>query len=364
MNAAGRYVAPGQKVVNGEVVGEPPDADTATFWISGLVSPFKSFGDRAADYIRAVQSGDQERIRVVVNTGFGELYTFRGDAPKKEEVRSRSQGYRFGDVPEEVRWITAYVDVQKRRFVYAIRGWASAMESWLLEADEIHGETEYDQVWAELAEFRLREFGRKKLRIRRLGVDSGYRPGEKWRRPDNQIYAFCRRFRGWALATKGQDRLPKPLRPALIDVTLKGQTYKQGLQLWHLDTDFFKSWVHSRLEWPAAQPGGWWVPEDVSDDYCQQLTAEARTVKPTGQAVWIRIRRENHFLDCEAGNVAMAYSLGLHRVRRKKPNADEAVATSETKSRDVSPPSSEAEKRTVRRPQRLPRSAGWVKGWR
>ena len=39
-------------------------------------------------------------------------------------------------------------------------------------------------------------------------------------------------------------------------------------------------------------------------------------VKPSGQATWIRVRRENHYLDCEALNVAAAYMLGLHAYRR------------------------------------------------
>ena len=70
-----------------------------------------------------------------------------------------------------------------------------------------------------------------------------------------------------------------------------------------------------RLDWPADAPGTRHISEDATDDYCQQLTAEARMVKPSGQATWIRVRRDNHYLDCEALNVAAAYMLNLHAHR-------------------------------------------------
>jgi phage terminase large subunit GpA-like protein len=325
MNAAGRYLAPGQKVVDGKVVGEPPDSDTASFWISGLCSPWKTFGDRAADYIRATNSGDQERIRVVINTGFGELYAFRGDAPPAAAVRKCAGPYNAGQLLAGARVLTCGVDVQKKRLVYAVRAWGYSMESWLIDYGELWGETEHAPVWEDLAELLERTYGdtegKPGLPIRRMGIDSGYRPGDKWRRPDNLIYDFCLRYRR-AVPTKGRDRLNKPLQPSLIDVTFRGQVHKKGLQLWHIDSDYFKSWVQGRIVWPEDQPGRFWVPQDVTEDYCMQLTAEARVPKPSGLATWVKIRAENHYLDCEAINVAMAQSLGVHR--RRKPQAVDA----------------------------------------
>lgn len=359
MNAAGRYVAPGQFIENGEVRGEPPEAMDATFWASGLMSPWVSFGKRAADWLKAVASGDMERIRSVLNTAFGELYRVAAAAPPWETVRDRIATYKMGEVPSQVREVTAYVDVQKDRLVYVVRGWGASMSSWLLEEGEIFGETEHDHVWTDLAALRERQFGEKGLRIRRLGVDSGFRPGDKFRRPDNQVYAFCRRHRGWAVATKGQDRQTKPLRPSLIDVTLGGKTFKGGLQLWHLDTDYFKSWVHGRLEWPQGQPGGWFVPSDVTDDYCQQVTAEARVVKPSGHASWVRVRKANHKLDCEAGNVAMAYMLGLHRKQSVEPAQRAPAETTESQ-----PAAIEAAPVPTPRPAPMaPRRSGFQRGW-
>jgi phage terminase large subunit GpA-like protein len=345
MNSQGRYLAPGQRVLAGEVMGEPPDSDSASFWISGLMSPWKSFGDRAAEYLRAVQSGDEERIRVVINTGFGELYAFRGEAPPIAAVRACTGAYQTGQVPSAVQALTCGIDLQKLRVLYAVRGWSYAMESWLIDYGEIWGDTAEPAVWAELAELLEKRWGAtgegKGLRILRMGIDSGFRPGDKWKRPDNLIYDFCMRFRR-AVPTKGHDRQNKPLQSSLIDVTLRGQVHKKGLQLWHLDSDYFKSWVHGRLLWPPDQAGRFWVPQDVTDDYCMQLTAETRVAKPSGAAVWVKVRGENHFLDCEAINVAMAQSLGFHR-RVKKGEAK--VAAGEPPKGSQPPPSLPAMRR-------------------
>lgn len=358
MNAAGKFLAPGQDVVNGEVRGDLPDTDTASFWASGLMSPWRSFGSCAAKWIRAIASGDQERIRAVINTDFGELYAFRGEALPADAVRVCVAPYAAGTVPEGVKSLTCGVDVQKRKLVYAVRGWGYSMESWLIEASELWGETDQRAVWQQLAELLDRTWGEKS--IRRMGIDSGFRPGDKWRRPDNLVYDFCLQHRGRVLPTKGRDRMNKPLSPSMIDVTFRGKTIANGLQLWHLDSDYFKSWLVARLSWPTDQPGRFWVPQDVTDDYCLQLTAETRVVKPSGQATWVKVRPDNHYLDCEAINVAMAQSLGFHR-RMRKPAGASAPTAAPTSHAPAAAPTPAP---VIRHPSRPVYRGNWVTGWR
>lgn len=352
MNAAGRYLAPGQYVVEGQVVGDPPDSDVASFWVSGLMSPWRAFGKCASEWITAVRSGDPETIRGKLNTVFGELYRVASDAPAWESVRNLSGAYASGEVPTGVRWITCGVDVQKNRLLYVVRGWGLRSESWLIEHGEMYGETDRDEVWAGLAGLLERRYG--SLLIRRMGVDSGYRPGDKWKRPTNMVYAFARQYQARVIATKGHDTLSKPLSPSMIDVTVRGQTFKKGLQLWHLDTDYFKSWVHQRLAWPADQPGAFHLPQDITDDYCQQLTAEARVVKASGRATWVRVRKDNHYLDCEAIAAAVAHSLGIHRQRERE--VTEPAAAPEAPLRQPT------ELQRPTRPQQVRRN--WTTGWK
>lgn len=82
----------------------------------------------------------------------------------------------------------------------------------------------------------------------------------------------------------------------------------------HVDTDRAKLWLHQRFRWPVGQPGGWFVYEDEVDgkpspgeDYFKSLISEARVMRPSGRATWVKRNRDNHWLDCEA----LAYVAGL-----------------------------------------------------
>jgi phage terminase large subunit GpA-like protein len=340
----------------GNTVGEPPTSNVASFWISGLCSPWRSFGSRAADFLAAVRAGNQDEIQVALNTGAGELYSLGGDAPTWEEVRALAQGYESGSVPEGVQSITCAVDVQKDRLIYSVRGWGWNSESWTIEADQIWGETAHDAVWVELGELLMRDFDGKRIRI--MLIDSGYKPGEKERNPDNQIYSFCRRYRGRAFPTKGHDKQDRPVKASKIDVSHRGKIIKNGMDLWHVDTDYCKSWVYARLAWPEGEAGGFHLPVDIDDDYCLQLTAEARTVNASGRVQWVRVRRENHYLDVEALNVAAAYILRLHRL--PKTGSDESATVADdapTIAAETPPP--------PRRSPTFPRARqNFTTGWR
>lgn len=314
MNAAGLYVAPGQRIVDDQVVGDPPETPTVSFWVSGLCSPFSTFGDRAEAYVTALRSGDSQSVRAVMNGGFGELWApTGGDVPEWEGVKRLALPYRDGDVPEGVLFLTAGVDVQKNRLVYTVRGWGVRQESWRITAGELWGDTSLDDVWVDLADLISSPFG--DIHISRTFVDAGFRPGRKDVVPEHKVYEFARRHSRSVYATKGYDTRPTPLSVNRIDVTPKGAKSKYGIDLVRLSTDFFKSWVHERLVWPDDQPGGWHVSEDVTEDYCRQIVSEARVKKPGGGFQWVQRHRDNHALDCEALAFAAAYMLGVQRIK-------------------------------------------------
>lgn len=314
MNAGGLYVAPGQRIVDGQVVGDPPKTPTVSFWVSGLCSPFSTFGERAEAYITALRSGDSQSVRAVMNGGFGELWApTGGDVPEWEHVRSLALPYRDGDVPEGVLFLTAGVDVQKNRLVYTVRGWGTRQESWRITAGELWGDTALDDVWTDLADLLGSPFDG--LHIGRMFIDAGFRPGKKDLVPEHKVYQFARTYNRVAYATKGYDTRPTPLTANRIDVTPKGSKSKYGIDLIRLSTDFFKTWVHERLRWPDDQPGGWHLSSDVTEDYCRQIVSEARVKKPSGGFQWVQRYRDNHFLDAEALAFAAAYMVGVQRIK-------------------------------------------------
>ena len=274
----------------------------AGFHLNELYSPWVSFGDTAAAFLEAKKS--PEMLQTWVNTSLGETWVERGDAPTFERVASLRRDYASGEVPTDALALTAGVDVQKSRLVYVIRAWGYQMGSWLVEFGELWGETDRPEVWAQLGDVLATEYGEQAIKL--ALVDSGYLP--------DMVYRFCRQH-PVALPSKGSESLSQPVRMSRVDVTVRGQRMRQGQQLWHVDTGYFKSLVHSRIDWPEDQPGAWHLPSDVPDDYCRQIIAESKIVLPSGKVTWKRHDRENHALDCEVYASAAAKILGIDRVR-------------------------------------------------
>lgn len=312
MNERGVYVAPGQSVSSDGVVnGLPPDAWTLSYWASGLCSPFVRWGERAAKYVEAAHSGNPADVQAVKNQGFGEMYSpAAGAVAKWTEIKGFALPYRRFEIPKGVLFLTEGVDVQKDRLVYVVRGWGYRQESWLIDSDEIYGETEHEQVWFDLADQLERPYGG--MHIRRAFIDSGFRPGKN--PPVHMVYEFCRRYARIAYATKGFAQRKTPLHVSKIDVTPGGGKAKYGLDLVLLDTDFLKSWIQQRLSWPQDEPGAWHVHAEVDEAYCRQIVSEARISKPNGKVVWAQVSKQNHFFDAEAMAYAAAYMLGVQRL--------------------------------------------------
>lgn len=327
MNEKGVYVAPGQSIdKDGIVLGLAPESWTLSYWVSGLCSPFVSWGERAARYVEAVREGDQAAIQSVRNQGFGELYAPGGASTADwSQVQKRaSPDYRMRQVPDGARVVTLTADVQQDSLKYVVRGWGGRARSWLIDAGDIWGATEDLAVWDTLADLALSTFDGLPIK---LGlVDSGFRPGKKFIVPEHRVYAFCYRFNGMVRPTKGSSSpMRKPISTSSIEVDLEGHDHKQSLELLRLDTDYFKSWVHQRLSWPDTTPGAWHLPSDISEDYCRQIVSEARIKAPGGKVKWAIRSKNNHFLDCEAMQAACQMVLNLQHLPEDAPRARRAV---------------------------------------
>lgn len=331
LNAGGRFIqyrklgnrenAPeGVRVVLEHYVPRetPKKSRQVGVWVSGLCSPWASFEYIAFNLINAYASKNPDTIQAVVNTDGGELYRVRGDAPEWQEVANNRLEYPPEIIPDpQVQIITLGADVQKYGIYVVIRGWGPAAESWLLYHDYLVGETEYDDIWVKLGNLLTRDIQGK--RIMRGFIDSGYRPGDTHSRPDHAVYSFCRRHRGLAFPTKGRDTMDRPFRFNDIDYSIGGRLIKNGVRLYHINTDHFKSWIHARVTWPESDHGGGWhLHNQTTEDYCKQIVSEELVIKSSGKKVWVKIADDNHYLDAEVGATAAAYSLNVHQLVRNR----------------------------------------------
>jgi phage terminase large subunit GpA-like protein len=310
MLSEGRAVAPGQWVDEcGDVQGEPPFSLTWSLWTSGLVSPWRDWFTMCQQWLTAVASGDPTRIQTVLNVQFGELYSYSDQAPDWEivaELRGLTS-YTMGTLPvDNPICLVAGVDVQLDRLVYVVRAFCMDWTTYLVEHGEIysdHGGTDAPDVWKSLALFKDRQFNGHQ--IDRCLIDSRYRTAT--------VFEFVRRHKSWAFPAVGVDSAPKPITRTLVDINRQGKVIKGGLARFRLDGDYFKRWIHERVERDRDLPGQWHLPVDTTDDYCKQIVAEARIVKPSGKVVWKQLRKDNHYLDCEMMALAGAHSIYWHR---------------------------------------------------
>lgn len=317
MNAKGLAVARGQWIENGVVCGEPGE-DTTTFslWVSALMSPFVRWGERAEEIVKAENSGDPGDMQTAVNAGGGELYAAGGgEVPEWKEVLNLRRPYKCEEVPDQAVLLTCGVDVQKNRLVYVVRAWGTRATSWKISSGELYGPTTQPEVWEALSDLLAQRFGGLPIKV--AFIDSGFRPGKPDVIPENMVYEFCRRHARFCWPTKGHDTQMTPIRRSKIEVNPLGGTSKFGLELMHLDSDYFKGWVHERIRWPVTQPGAWFLNEETGEDYARQIVSEARLKTPSGKPQWVKRSRENHYLDCEALAAAAGYFLNVQRIGPK-----------------------------------------------
>ena len=309
LNASGRYMAPGQTISpDGEVEGDPPDSSTASYWASGLASPFKSWGERAENWLAAVRGNSHEKRQTSLNSQFGELFQLGGHdgAPEWAEVLTHRGLYGRGELVRTDGLIFLTVDVQRDKLFWLTRLWCRGSESYLINYGTLWGDTAEEKVWGDLHELmRTPIHGRG---ICFVLIDSGFRPGKPDQLPEHRIYQFCRRFPKGVMPTKGSSI---PMRTPIVtggtEMTSRSGAKKYGgLKLLRLDTDHFKCRVFEFVRKPDHEPGGWHLPNDVTEDYARQIVSEARVKLPSGRIKWVRRSAANHMFDLEAMQFAAA----------------------------------------------------------
>jgi phage terminase large subunit GpA-like protein len=123
--------------------------------------------------------------------------------------------------------------------------------------------------------------------------------------------------RDLVFAGKGEDGWGHPAigQPKLVDIDVAGHKIRQGCKLWKIGTWPLKAQVYTMLgkerkssDFSSIPAGFCHFPAWADQEYFKQLTAE-RLVDMVVRGVatgkkWDKMR-ENHFLDCRVGNMAL-----------------------------------------------------------
>jgi phage terminase large subunit GpA-like protein len=339
----------------GAWVAEKPGVNIAGFHLSGLYSPWVTFGEMAADFLDAKHSRSPEILKTWINTSLGETWEQEGVTVDDGSLFSRREEY-SAEVPQGGLVITCAVDAQDDRLEYECVAWGMKDESWSIAYGVIRGNPAQSQVWAELDTVLVRTFEHESgvtLRIACTMIDSG---GHHTK----QVYAFCKPRQGRRIyACKGVSGAGKPLagRPS------KGNA--AGALLFPVGVDTAKEIIYARLKLVEFGPGYCHFPklEHYDQEYFKQLTAEKqRTKYKNGFPVkyWEKVRPRNEALDLRVYAMAALDAL--------KPNmakiAESLAVTGKQLKREPIP---EPEQTSPLPPQvRRPviRRPSWVNNWK
>lgn len=299
------------------------DGETVGFHLNALYSPlgWVSWSDLAKQYEKAKKAqdrGDLEPMQVFYNTRLAEVWDSAVEQTKAEVLQARAlqEDYVLGTLPVGALALTASVDVQANRLELMVMAWGAGMERWVVDHQVIPGDPADERTWAVLDErikVRYRHPCGVGMGILATGIDSG---GHH----THEVYQFTR-VRRWrnVFALKGASKPGRPViaqRPSQVDVTWKGQTERNGAELWIVGTDTAKDWIYNRYSFETG-PGALHYAKDLPDEFFQQCVAErkiARYVKGYKRIEWVKGKADrNEALDLMVYNLAMANFLGLHR---------------------------------------------------
>lgn len=313
--------------------GTPRTTTHRSYWLDGLyqtmpagVNPYGAVVER---YLEA--KGETQEFR---NRTLGHGFELKGQAAEVKHVRQMAKrqadgGYRLGTVPHGVLAITAAIDVQESHCYMEVVGWTKGGESrYLIEYHRIEAPSDISlegQLFPHLART-WKVIDGPTLGLWAAFIDSGHRT--------HDVYALSLlprpRRPAWICPVKGVsgERMNTLHRLSTLEHLPDGKPV-ENLKLLLVNTWQWKHAVLSQLRMPSQRadddaatlngpsPGVFHLPEDVSDEYLRQITAEQFVTHKTktGKSVheWkLRAdRTANHYLDCRVYNEAGAHSKGV-----------------------------------------------------
>jgi len=310
----GRWVQEGADINKKGVLRGEIKAKHRGFCINSLYSPWLTWSDIAAEFLR---SKDYiELLMNFVNSWLAEVWEEKIEETSVDRVKILARHYEEGAVPEGALVLTSGVDVQKDHFYYVIRGWGYGEESWLIRAQRV-------EYWEDIVEALFRTEYQKinsneVLPVYMTCVDSGYRTDE--------VYAFCRHWRDRTKAVKGQEDISggRFYRANRIDINSRtGSVIPGGLMLWNVNVSQYKDKI-TRLV-TTRDPAKWHLFKNPTEEYLNQFTAEHKVLvrnrnRGTAKEVWQKKRSAvaNHYLDAEVYAVAAADIIRALNLRKEK----------------------------------------------
>lgn len=292
-------------------VAQNPDAylqGVRSFWLNAFSSPWTPWEKIVLEYLKA--KDDREKLKVVFNTLFGELWEERSDVGDEETLLARREDYGVNadgtpvEVPDGVVVLTCGVDTQDNRLEYEIVGHGHHKETWGIKKGYIMGRPDTEEVWQQLDDIidHVYYFKDRKnsLKISITCVDSGGHFTQ-------EVYEACRarkNKRVFAIKGWGGEGIPFVKPPSKVPIR---ENKKITCWLYNLGVDSGKTAIMSALEKEESGPKYCHFPKGeyygYDFDYFNGLLSEKLVLVQTkGGYAWrwekIPGHNRNEALDC------------------------------------------------------------------
>lgn len=281
------------------------------FHIGGLLSPWRTWSEVMAEFLRA--KDHPERLRVFLNQVLGEPWKETVDEVLPERVQLlTTNAYPRLVVPKKAEILIVAADVQKDHLYYIVRAWGPNRESWLIDEGVM---SDFDELLMVcLRNYQIQDG--ETMSAKWAAIDAKYRTPE--------VYAFASKYHGIYPMT-GVQRATVPVRPRPIEYVSNASGRVESISGLVVDTTYYKSMFMRTMRTSARAfedglDGIWHLHRQVSEDYCEQIRAEQQVWK-TVKRHHVRMRvlvweprtqhAKNHFLDCEMMGLALADHKGI-----------------------------------------------------
>lgn len=283
-----------------------------SFQLNAFSSPWTTWKHVILRFLES--KDDPEKLKVVYNTLFGELWEDRGDVATEDELMARREDYGYDgqgrpiELPDGVLVLTMGVDTQDNRLEYEVVGHGRWGETWGIQKGIIDGRPDEPQVWERLdalMEKAWRYGDGKALKISLCCVDSGGHFTQ-------DVYEQCRlRWHRRVVAIKGKGGEGVTFVSVPSEVPIRDKRYK--VRLYTVGVDAGKARIMDNLK--VQEPGARYCHFNSNPDagydytYFEGLLSEHLVLSErskTNRWVWEKIpgHKRNEPLDCR--NYALA----------------------------------------------------------
>ncbi len=303
----GRWASEGQRLLpDGSLEGHRIAARKVGFHINAMSSPFVSFEEIAAEWIKA--DGDPRLEHSFHNNVLGQAYEPRQSKVDDDVFRRKAKlAWRPKIVPAHAPLLLATADTQKDHFWYVVRAWCRDFTSYLIDYGKA---LDFEDLEARTfgARFDIDGFEHIVLRPRYLIIDTqGGTQLEDGQSRTDQVYRWGKQRPESVIMTKGssQKNPTLPYRRRASKYTPPGETQAYSVEYVEIDSNYYKDILARRINYDESDPDqreAWHVHSEIEQRwYIHQMTGEHK-VREDGRIFWKQKHksRDNHLFDCEA----------------------------------------------------------------